>query len=197
MPTLSRSAAEPILDPILSLIEQCFSHAWEQWDTFYQPVHHVLDARARASIVYCHVVDHAMVVFKDVPNVTPGKRRGLFRLYVGNEIALRFKKAKRDGTTSNIGTRQQRLIDLQIKIPGILPGTMLNAVYQLDDLQRDIERMMVTHQLDGKVQWSVEIKRPGETLPIPMPAPSDPPSDDKRARVRGPRTAKKAEGEEK
>jgi len=40
--------------------------------------------------------------------------RGLF---VGEDIALRLKKAKRNGTTSNISTGQQQLIDMQITIP--------------------------------------------------------------------------------
>ena len=192
MPSLDKASAQAILDPILSTIEQCIQQAWDEWNTFYGPKHHILDARARASIVYCHTVDRAMELFRGVPGITPGRKRGIFRLFVGDDVALRFKKAKRDGTTSNVSTKQQRLIDLQLTIPGILPGTMLNAVYQLDDLQRDIAGMMVTHQLAGRIVWSIEIKAPTAdptALPIPTspmaPAPS-------RARVKGKTVRKKA-----
>ena len=96
--------------------------------TFYAAKHHVLDTRARAAIVHCHIVDRAMELFREVPGVVPGRKQGVFRLFVGAGIALRFKKAKKDGTTSNISTRQQRLIDLQMTIPGVLLNTMLSAV---------------------------------------------------------------------
>jgi len=63
---------------------------------------------------------------------------------------------------------------------------MLNAVYQLDDLQRDIDRMTVTHPTRQKIHWSIEIKRP-PTDPIQMPVPTTPPapaSAKDRARVK-------------
>jgi hypothetical protein len=192
MPSLDKASAQTILDPILATIEQCIQESWGEWSDFYAPKHHILDARARAAIVYCHTVDRAMVLFRDVPGVQSGRKRGIFRLFVGDDIALRFKKAKKNGTTSNVSTGQQRLIDLQLTIPGILPGTMLNAVYQLDDLQRDISRMMVTHQLAGKIIWSIEIKAP-PSEPTAMLAPQAPTGPTpSRARIKGKRIEKKA-----
>src|SRR5665213_978156 len=145
MPHLDKQSAKAILDPILEKIQTCIQESWDEWTAFYAPKHHILDARARAAIVYCHTVDRAMELFRGVGNVTTGRKRGVFRLFIGDDIALRFKKAKRNGTTSNVSTLQQKLIDMQLTIPGLLPGTMLNATYQLDDLQQDISRMMVTH----------------------------------------------------
>ena len=193
MDNLDKPTAETILEPILSLIQQCIEGAWSEWETFYAPKHHILDARARASIIYCHIVDRAMTLFHGVQGVVTGRKRGVFRLFVGDGIALRFKKAKKNGTTSNISTTQQRLIDLQLTIPGILPGTMLNAVYQLDDLQRAIAKMMVTHQLKGKVQWSIAVN--GDTAePTTMPSTGQPPAPGKqRARLKGDKKKKSQE----
>jgi hypothetical protein len=88
---------------------------------------------------------------------------------------------------------QQRLIDLQLTIPGLLPGTMLNAVYQLDELQRAIAKMMVTHQLKGKVQWSIAVN--GDTAePTTMPSTGQPPAPAKqRARLKGDKKKKSQE----
>ena len=192
MPSLDKSTAQSILDPILAAIEQCIDESWNEWTGFYAPKHHILDARARAAIVYCHTVDRALELFRNVPGVQPGRKNGIFRLFVGDDIALRFKKAKKNGTTSNVSTKQQRLIDLQLTIPGILPGTMLNAVYQLDDLQRDIARMMVTHQLDGKIVWSIEIKSPSaDPMRMPAPAPPKGPAPS-RVRIKAKSVTKKA-----
>jgi hypothetical protein len=152
---IDKETAEAALKPYLAKIKQCIEEAWEEWRTFYAPKHLVLDARARAAIVYCHIVDRAKVAFGKDPGVTVGTNRGIFRMFIGDRFALRFKKARDNGTTSNVPTGQQRLIDLQLAIPGLLPEAMLNAVYQLDDLQRDIRNMMVTLQLDGKVQWHI------------------------------------------
>lgn len=179
MPPLDRPTAESILSPILSKIQRCIEDAWKTWNAFYAPQHHILDARARASIVYCHIVANAAAVFQGVPDVTVGRKRGIFRLFIGSDIALRFKKARKNGTTSNISTHQQKLIDLQLSIPEILPGTMLNGVYVLDELQREIKKIMVTHQMDGSVQWSLLITGDPQT-PVPMPIPSGGPSPKSR-----------------
>jgi len=193
MDNLDKPTAETILEPILALIQQAIEGAWSEWETFYAPKHHILDARARASIIYCHIVDRAVVLFHGVPGVIPGRKRGVFRLFVGDDIALRFKKAKKDGTTSNVSTKQQRLIDLQLTIPGLLPGTMLNAVYQLDELQRTIAKMMVTHQLMGKVQWSIAING-GNAEPATMPSKGQPLAPTKqRARLKGDKKKKSQE----
>lgn len=196
MAILDKGSAQTVLDPILATIEECIQGAWGAWAEFCAPHHHILDARARAAIVYCLIVDRAMQAFRETPGVTPGRSRGIFRLFVGDDIALRFKKAKKNGTTSNIPTNQQRLIDLQLTIPGILPGTMLNAVYQLDDLQRDISRMMITHQLEGRIQWSIEIKPAPTASHIKMPQPSAPAAPMVRARLKGVRAGKKTSSQE-
>jgi len=185
---IDKSSAQEVLDPILAILEKCIEDGWDDWRTFYGPKHHILDPRARAAIVYCHIVARARELFRNVPGVEVGRKQGVFRLFIGDDIALRFKKAKKNGTTSNVSTLQQRLIDLQMTIPGILPGTMLNAVYQLDDLQRDISRMLVTHQLEGKIQWTIAIGA-AKTTPMVM---AEPPAtvNAPRARVKGSGLAK-------
>jgi len=195
MAPIPKSTAETALQPLIVKLGQCFQEAWGEWTSFYAPNHHILDARARASIVFCHIADRAMALFAGIPGVKPVRKNASFRLYIGDEIALRFKKAKPNGTTSNINTNQQRLIDSQQVIQGVLPGTFLNAVYQLDDLQRAIARMMVTQQLEGKIQWSIEINAASaQSSPATMPtAPSSQQAPiSKRARVKGQNTKTRA-----
>ncbi len=168
--------------------------AWQTWRSFYEPQHAILDARARAAVVFCHIVDRAKALFVGVPNVTVGTAKGVFRVFVGDEIALRFKKANKGGLTSNISTNQQRLIDMQFRIPGILPTMMLNAVYQLDNLQRDLENLMITYQLDRKIHWSIQITPDASAgAPIPMPTtPAPVPNKPQRSKVKGAKKDKKS-----
>ncbi len=189
-----KEAAEAELSSILKIIGQCMDEAWQIWRGFYEPQHAILDARARAAIVFCHIVDRAKVLFVGVPNVTVGTAKGVFRLFVGDEIALRFKKANKGGLTSNISTNQQRLIDMQFRIPGILPTMMLNAVYQLDNLQRELENLMVTYQLDRKMHWSIQITPDlSGAMPIPIPVtPPAAPNKPERSKIKGTEKDKKS-----
>jgi len=190
---LDKEAAEAVLHPILATLRQCIDDAWVEWKTFYAPKHAVLDARARAAVVNCHIIERAKVLFNGVEDVKVGSRNGIFRLFVGGEIALRFKKARRDGSTSNISTNQQKLIDMQLSIPGILPGTMLNAVYLLDQLQQDIKDMQVTLQLNRRIKWSIPLPQDlsGPSAVMPPPKLPSEPQTPRRARVKGPIPNKK------
>lgn len=184
---LDKETAAEVLKPILTTLRQCIEEAWAGWKTFYAPKHTVLDARARAAIVNCHIIERAKTLFNDTKDVKIGSRNGIFRLFVGGEIALRFKKARRDGSTSNISTNQQKLIDMQLTIPGILPGTMLNAVYLLDQIQQDIKDMQVTLQLNRRVKWSIPLPQElaGPSAVMPSPQLPSAPQTPRRARVKG------------
>jgi hypothetical protein len=155
---LSKDDAERCLGPYLPTIKTCIDGGWAAWKQHYAAREHVLDARARASIVYCETLALAKAAFDGAEGVRFVKKRGLSLSYIG-EVALRFKKLKRNGTCSNVPTQQQRCLQMQIEIPGFLPSTYVNAGYVLDPLQQEIERVLVSCQLADKVIWSI---RPGQ-----------------------------------
>lgn len=177
--TIERDEAQKLLAPYLSTLEECFAKAWEEWTTFYAPQHHILDPRARAAIVYCHLRYLAAQAFASAPNAVCGVRKGIFFLFIGDKIKLRFKKANQKGVTSNISTRQQMRLELQMEIPGMEQGTMLNACYQLDALQAGIEKQMITLQYKRRVKWDAmgSLASDGGLVMTPQPpSPGAPPS---------------------
>jgi hypothetical protein len=64
---------------------------------------------------------------------------------------------------------------MQIEIPGMEKGTMVQAGYVLDDLQHQLVRKLVVCEFDKRVLWTIELMREasapvmeipsGETLP--------------------------------
>ena len=153
---LRKEQAEKILKPHYEKLKQSLDGGWESWQEYYKPRHHVLDARARAAIVYCEVIDRAKTLFADVAVAKFIKKRGMHLLYIGNEIVLRFKKLRK-GAPSNVRTRQQTLFQMQRTIPGVLPGTYASAGYQLDQIEQAIDKTMVVCQLDGESVWAIDL----------------------------------------
>jgi len=73
-------------------------------------------------------------------------------------------------------TKTQIKFLAQLRLPGILEGTLVHAGYALDELQLDIVRKAVVCQLDKEVLWQIAITGPqAELLPIdPTDTPSTP-----------------------
>ena len=159
---LSVEDAKVILDPHLQKLQECITGGWDAWHRDYGHRHHVLCSRTRASIVYDEIRHLAEKKFTDCEGTRVIPKRGFFLLYIGDEIVLRFKKLDKRGLTRNLPTRQQRLFEAQRSIKGILPGTYLNAGYQLDDLQQLIHRTMVSCQHQRSIQWTIELSEIGE-----------------------------------
>lgn len=161
---IPRERAESILQPYMDLLNKCIDEGWKAWITEYRDKHHILDARARAAIVFCEITHRARVAFSSIPNVKVVSQRGSLTIFIGDEITLRFKKIKRNGRCSNIMTKTQTLFLAQLSLPGILDGTLVHAGYALDELQREIALKAVVCQLDKQVIWRITIKGPQADL---------------------------------
>lgn len=133
-----------------------------------------LGFRARAAIVFCHIVDHAEKKFAGIDDVKFERMQNSFLLYIGEDIVLRFKKLKKNGRCSSIATRQQMLFKAQMELPGMESGTLLHAGYSLDIIQQEILQKLVVCQFKNRVLWAIELPTAGGGAVEVMPAPSTP-----------------------
>ncbi len=152
---LTKLEAENALKPHISKIGQSLDGGWKAWHAHYKPRHPILDARARAAIVYCEIIALAKELFTNDADVKIVKRGLTYLIYVGDHIILRFKKS-RNGKPSNIRTGQQVLFQQQT-FETMFPSTLVSACYELDNLEQTIESLIVIAQMNGKSVWSLDI----------------------------------------
>ena len=177
---LSLKAAEELFQPYRSLLSECIRSAWDAWETFYKPRHHVLRSRSRANILYDEIVFNVGQKFSMLPNVVFKPFRTSFLLYLGDLAVVRFKKFRKDGLCSNVRTHQQNLFQLQMELPGIESGTMFQAGYFLDHLQQKIARMAIVCQYGKRVLYTIELLGDIATAIEINPAPiAEPPKKDR------------------
>jgi hypothetical protein len=154
---LTKSEAEGVLRPHYPNLKKALDGGLHAWHEHYKHRHVILDARARAAIIYCEIIDSAKVLFADRSDVKIVRKGVMYLFYVGDDIVLRFKKL-RNGKPSNIKTKQQELFQKQqSSIAGFLPGTVVSAGYELDQLEQAIEKMLVVAQLNGKSVWALDL----------------------------------------
>jgi len=173
---LTLKEAEARLKIYKLLLDECIQHGWDAWSRDYLHKHHILRPRSRATIIFDEIVYRASELFHGLPDVIFKPVRGSFLLYIGDDLVIRFKKIKKNGRCSSISTRQQSLFQMQIEIPGMEKGTMLQAGYVLDELQRHLVRKLVTCEFDKQVLWTIELMREAsapisEIPPVPSPLP--------------------------
>jgi hypothetical protein len=172
---LGAKEAEELFKPYKSLLSECIQAAWDAWETFYKPRHHILRSRCRANVLYDEIVFNVGQKFSALPEVVFKPFRSSFLLYIGDLAVVRFKKFRKDGRCSNIRTRQQNLFQHQMELPGLESGTMFQAGYFLDELQQKIERIAIVCQFGKSVLYSIELL--GDVAPIvqlnttPVPLP--------------------------
>lgn len=153
---LKKAEALETLGVHLPTLRRCLHGGWRAWKEHYTARHHVLDARARAAIVYCEIIHRAKELFAEDNNVKIVQRRWMYLLFFGDDIVLRFKKLRKR-KPSNVKTKQQLLLDLQQPLPTILPNTNIIAGYELDPLQQAVESTLVVARLDGEEKWSIDL----------------------------------------
>jgi hypothetical protein len=156
---LTLEEAEERLKPHQDRLNRCIQHGWDAYMKDYTAKHLILSARSRATIVFDEIIARAEAEFSRLEGVKFVRKSNSFLLYIGDKITLRFKKIKKCGRCSNIDTRQQVLFKAQAQmyLPTMLEGTLLQAGYVLDELQREIDRKMVVCQLNNRVLWQFRL----------------------------------------
>jgi hypothetical protein len=166
---LTLKEAEGRINPYKMLLDQCIQHGWDAYNQDYKHKHHILRPRSRATIIFDEIVYKAAEVFHALAGVNFKPYRNSFFLYIGDDIVVRFKKIKKNGRCSSISTHQQSLFQMQIEIPGMEKGTMLQAGYVLDDLQHQLVRKLVVCEFDKRVLWTIELMREASAPVMEMP----------------------------
>lgn len=186
---LNQPDAEKILAPYFPKLKECLDGGWEAWRDHCGHRRHILDARARAAIVYCEIADIAKRIFADLSDVRIVPKRNMCLVFFGEEILLRFKKL-RNRKPRNVATRQQRLIELQQQgvFPGMKPNTFVTAGYQLDTLEQAIGQALVLAHFDGREVWAFDLNigegEADEGKVALMPSPEVPPTKQTRVKAR-------------
>jgi hypothetical protein len=139
------------------LLAECIQYGWDQWASFYKTKHYVLGARARASIVYDEILSRVAEKIQSTPEVVLKKFRNSFLLYIGDFITIRFKKFNKYGRASNIRTRQQYLFGLQMEIPGMEKGTIMQAGYMLDEAAQSVVKKGIICEFGNRVLYRIDL----------------------------------------
>lgn len=184
---LNKGDAEQTLQKHYQKLKQCLDGAWDSWHKHYNHRHHVLDARARAAIVYCEIVALARQLFDGAPDVKIVKRRLMCWFYFGDDIVLRFKKLK-NRKPRNVQTAQQTLLELQRPLDGVLPGTYVTAGYELDQIQQAVAERLVLAYLNGKEVWAIDLNIGGDAGTVQVMPAMEPPKKPKTGRVKARQT---------
>ena len=156
---LSREEGQRILAPYLDRLNRCIQYGWDVWKSDYLHKHHILGPRARAAIVFDEIAHCAMQEFIPGPELNPLRTSTTFWLYVGDSLSLRFKKLRRSGRSSNIPTEQQQMFSAQaqLRLFTMTLGTVVEAGYELNNIQQDIRRKAIVCQKDNKVAWRLPL----------------------------------------
>jgi len=64
---INRERAEDILQPYMTVLNNCIDGGWNAWRNDYADKHHILNARARAAIVFCEITHRAQMEFSAMP----------------------------------------------------------------------------------------------------------------------------------
>jgi hypothetical protein len=195
---LTREQALALLQPYLEILNQCIDDGWAAWRTHYAHRAHLLDGRPRAAIVYAEIVHRALGEFQGLEGVRAVPGRGSLMVYIGDDITLRFKKMRRNGRCSNIKTVTQLKLLAQLKLPGMVDGTLVHAGYQLDALQQNVVRKAIVCQWNQKVLWDIELAGvPAEMVTMPPVDTAGQPSIEPRFVAKGSRAEQPADAIEK
>lgn len=170
----SKETALEHLAPYKEALRECIEagfNAWRELGRLAMQLRIPLDARARASFIFCHIVFVVRQRFSDVPGVRLMEKRGFPELVIKGRFVIRFKKLDKKGRARNASTKQTRLWYGQFDLPDMPPEAVkLVAGYVLDLLGTEIERVLVICPVStSAVEWMVDLGEPGAATIVEMP----------------------------
>ena len=157
------------LEPYVDSIRDCIKSAWDEYRDHFKTFNGILSSRTRASAIRDFIIERVQQAYASDPMVHVENIRGMLLLVVGTnpEISLRFKKLNRKLLTSNSRTVQALNYSKQLSIPGLLPETVyLNAGYQLNDTDTDIECYVTYPNGERQIAWYIHLPSKVGTQPI-------------------------------
>lgn len=175
-----------VLAPYETKLFQAIHGAWDDWKALGLGGRLLFPGRTRACLVHDFIVQRAIIAFTGDPAVRTLRRDETAKFLFAGKVVLRFKKADDNGLGSNIETEATLdFIDQQQELPGIPNVHKIEAVYILNKLRTQIERVVVVAR-DGDVRlWSYVIAPTTTAEIVPMPVAKPQPERGARIKIRG------------
>lgn len=146
------------------------------WDDWRATGLNVLFPRSRAVLVHDFMIRRATKSWSSVGDIHFVERDETVKFLIAQRLLLRFKKANGNGLGSNISTQATlAFTDPQMSLPGIPDVQKVEVLYELNDLQTKIERVVVAARNGDRKLWDYEIedhRGMAEVVPLPMKAPT-------------------------
>jgi hypothetical protein len=157
-----------VLAPYETRLFQAFHGAWDDWKALELGGRLLFPARSRACIVHDFIVQRASTAFSGDPAVRVILRDETAKFVFVDQVLLRFKKADDSGLGSNIETQAiLNFVEQQQELPGIPNVHKVEAVYILNKLSTQIERVVMVAR-DGDVRLWDYVIAPATTADIVM-----------------------------
>jgi hypothetical protein len=162
-----------VLDGLEPDVFEVVHGAWEAWKaTALQ----VLFPRTRAVLMHDLMVRRAIAQWGGRGDIHFVERDETVKFLVKQRLLLRFKKASGNGLGSNIPTQAVlAFTDPQMLLPGIPDVQKVEVLYELNDLETKIERVVVVARDGDRKIWEYEIEDRRVLAPV-LPLPSQAPA---------------------
>jgi hypothetical protein len=175
-----------VLAPHETKLFQAIHGAWDDWKALGLGGRLLFPGRTRACLVHDFIVQRAIASFTDDPAVRTLRHDETAKFLFAGKVVLRFKKADDNGLGPNIETEATLdFIDQQQELPGIPNVHKVEAVYILNKLRTQIERVVVVARNGNVRLWGYVIAPTTTAEIVPMPVAKPQPDRGARIRIRG------------
>jgi hypothetical protein len=183
-PPLPREDALSLLEPHFDDFWSIAVSVWNAWENIPEDGRMMISPTARANVLFSYIVHYARSLFSEVKGARIYDKQ-LFLVGLGDAL-LRWKKLKshRDLRSRNYPTLFQREYTKQRRLPSIPQSTRLTVGYVLDITGTSIEALYITCPLGNRIEWYIEIPRPGAIKVLPLPTPQTMPPAVRAVNVR-------------
>ncbi|SHH63943.1 hypothetical protein SAMN04488109_4768 [Chryseolinea serpens] len=165
MKTLTQNQAEKDLEPYLPLISTAIRNGFSDFLKLQQqtnaaglPVEYSI--RTKAGIIHDCTKTHIQNAFRSTPNVKVGVFNKLFGICIPDIAFIRFKKFKKDLSTSNVQTKQTKLYNQQTQIVGLPEApAYLYAGYRPNATWTDLEDIFIVNRRSSVIEWAISLNK--------------------------------------
>jgi hypothetical protein len=148
----------------LPTVRNLFDLAISDYNRECGNIRYKISRRSRASLIHDNIVHRAKELFNDTDEVSFKVIRGLFVLFFGGYVCLRFKKLDKRKRSSNIQTQQTLSFMNQMEIPDIPQTTKMVAGYQFNDLETDFAVYITYPNGSSSVPWNMLLESPPDNV---------------------------------
>jgi hypothetical protein len=172
-----------VLQPYETGIYQAIHGAWSDYQEL-QLGGRLMFRRSRACLVHDFMVKRSISTWSDDAGVRVMHHNETAKFVIADQVLLRLKKADDRGLGANIPTQASMdFIGQQFDLPGLPDVHKVEVVYQLNDLQTQIDQIVVVARDGNKRLWDYVIAPDTAAGVIPLPVMASP-EQERGARVK-------------